>query len=139
MKILFLFIFIVVFFLITLYIWNNFQRKKGITEESEKGTKEHATDGECCGQHAVCEKDSLINSFMEQAEYFDDEELDRFSGKPSDDYTEKNIEEFREIFYSIFDEDKPKWIRSLQQRGIAVPDQLKDEIILFINELRNSK
>ena len=33
-------------------------------------------DGECCGMHAVCERDSLLAAVDTAIEYFDDEELD---------------------------------------------------------------
>ena len=138
MEILFIFIAIVAFFIVSLFIWNGFQKNKGNTEKLEE-IQQAPEDSECCGQHAVCEKDSLINSFAEAPEYFDDEELDRYAGLPSDKYTDEIVEEFREILYSMYDEEKPRWIRSLQRRGIAVPDQLKDEIILIVNDLRSSK
>lgn len=33
---------------------------------------------ECCGQHEVCEKESLLAAVSKQIEYYNDEELDRF-------------------------------------------------------------
>ena len=33
-------------------------------------------DMECCGQHEVCEKESLLAAVSKQIEYYDDEELD---------------------------------------------------------------
>ena len=36
-------------------------------------------DMECCGQHEVCEKESLLAAVSKQIEYYDDEELDRSS------------------------------------------------------------
>jgi len=135
MKILFIFLILIVFFIISLYIWNKIQRRKGNINNTNEVDLFSAEEG-CCGQHAVCEKESLINSFTSEIAYFDDEELDRYSGKASDLYSETEAEEFREIFYSIYDEEKPAWIRSLQLRGVSVPDQIKAEIILFVNDLR---
>lgn len=89
--------------------------------------------------HEVCEKDSLIAAFREEPEYFDDEELDRFRLRDSGSYSDSEVEEFREVFYTIVDEEKPRWVRSLQLRGIAVPDQIKDEIVLVVNDLREAK
>lgn len=139
MQILFIFLLIIAFFIISLIIWNTFQQRKGNTDKLEKVLQRQEEDEECCGQHTVCEKDSLINSFVDEIEYFDDEELDAYAGISSDQYPENIVEEFREIFYSMYDEEKPKWIRSLQRRGISIPDQFKDEIILVINDLRASK
>lgn len=147
MTSLYILIGIVVFFIAALYISNAVQRKKGNTQEREtplppidvRTKQERESEGECCGMHEVCEKDSLIAAFKEEPEYFDDEELDRFRLRDSSSYTNQEVEEFREIFYTIIDEEKPRWIRSLQLREIAVPDQMKDEVVLIVSDLREAK
>lgn len=53
-----------------------------------------------------------------------------------DSYTPEQIELFREIFYTLRPEDVPGWVRSLQLRQIAVPESLRDEILLVVNEQR---
>ena len=35
-------------------------------------------DIECCGQHEVCEKESLLAAVSKKIEYYDDEELDKY-------------------------------------------------------------
>ena len=143
MAALFILLGIIVFFFISLIINNYIQLKRGNTQERETPaplivlpkTKEE----ECCGKHETCEKDSLIAAFAAQAEYFDDEELDRFANKPSDTYTPEEVDEFRDIFYTVLDEEKPRWIRSLSMRLIAVPDQMKDEVLLIVSDMRAEK
>ena len=54
-------------------------------------------DAECCGQHETCEKDSLLAAVSKGIEYYNDEELDRFRGRYSDEYTDEEVEEFREV------------------------------------------
>ncbi len=93
-------------------------------------------DSECCGEHATCEKDSLLAAMSREIEYYDDEELDQFIGFGADEYSEEEAEQFREVFYTMREEDVPGWIRSLQLRGIALPDLLKDEVILVVGEKR---
>ena len=93
-------------------------------------------DAECCGQHEICERDSLLAAVSKQIEYYDDEELDRFKGRPSDGYSEEEIEEFRDILYSMQEVDVAGWSRSLQLRGIELPDELKDELFLIVGERR---
>ena len=39
-------------------------------------------------------------------------------------------------FYTMQAEDVAGWVRSLQLRGIALPDNLKDEVFLVVGELR---
>ena len=69
-------------------------------------------------------------------EYYDDEELDRFLGTESDAYNEKEVEEFREVLYTLKEVEVAGWIRSLQLRGIELPDALKDEAFLILGERR---
>lgn len=57
-------------------------------------------------------------------------------GIEPDSYTPEQIELFREIFYTLRPEDVPGWVRSLQLRQIAVPESLRDEILLVVNEQR---
>jgi hypothetical protein len=125
MRLILLFLAIVAFFYISVSIWNAFQRRKGLVAAANNRSCNPADEG-CCGRHAVCEK--LNGPKAIKVEYFDDEELDSYAGIASDDYSEEAVEQFREILHSMYDKDKPCWLRSLQQRRIAVPDQLKEEL-----------
>ena len=91
---------------------------------------------ECCGQHEVCEKDSLLAAVSKEIEYYNDEELDRFRGTDSDGYNPDEIEEFREVLYTMRTDEVAGWVRSLQLRDVALPDELKDEILLIVGERR---
>ena len=142
MESLYLFIAIIAFFVIALSLSNFLQRRKGNTTERETPPPPidlSNNNGGCCGAHEICEKDSLIATVVEPVEYFDDEELDKYRNRDSDRYNEKEVNEFRDVFYSVLDEEKPRWIRSLQRREIALPDQLKDEVLMIVNDLRAHK
>ena len=91
---------------------------------------------ECCGQHETCVRDSLLAAVSKEIEYYDDEELDRFKGTPSDAYDDEAVEEFREILYTLKEVEVAGWIRSLQLREIELPDDLKDEAFLIVGERR---
>lgn len=138
MQILIILIGIIVFFVVALFLWNAYQKKRGNTDR-EDAVAAAPRDGTCCGNHATCEKDSLINSFEEEIDYFDDEELDRFKTKTAENYTNNEVNEFREVFDTLLDQDKARWVRSLEKRAIAIPNELRDEIILIINDLRIHK
>lgn len=119
-------------------------RNKKLQQQVERGEMEavpevNPVDMECCGQHEVCEKESLLAAVSKKIEYYDDEELDRYIGTPPDAYTAEQEDEFRDVFYTMREEDVAGWVRSLQLRGIALPDTLKDEIFLIIGERRNGK
>lgn len=91
---------------------------------------------ECCGQHEVCERDSLLAAVSKQVEYYDDEELDRFRGVEPADYPDDAVEEFREVLYTLREVEVAGWLRSLQLRGVNLPDALKDEAFLIVGERR---
>lgn len=91
---------------------------------------------ECCGQHEVCEKESLLAAVSKEIEYYNDEELDRFKGKSSSSYTETETDEFRDVLYTMRDDEVAGWVRSLQLRGVPLPDGLKDEVFLIVGERR---
>lgn len=117
-------------------------RNKRLQQKMNRGEIEqlpevNLVDMECCGQHEVCEKESLLAAVSRKIEYYDDEELDRYIGTPPDGYTTEQEEEFRDVFYTMQEEEVAGWVRSLQLRGIALPDALKDEVFLIIGERRN--
>lgn len=91
---------------------------------------------ECCGQHEICEKESLLAAVSKDIEYYNDEELDRFRGRDSAEYSEEEVEEFREILYTMKDEEVAGWVRSLQLRNVPLPDAIKDEVFLIVGERR---
>ncbi len=95
-------------------------------------------DTECCGQHEVCEKESLLSAVSKKVEYYDDEELDRFKGRAPEDYTEDETEEFRDVLYTMREEEVAGWTRSLQLRGIELPEGVRDEVILIVEERRQA-
>ncbi|GHU59802.1 hypothetical protein FACS189411_17000 [Bacteroidia bacterium] len=90
----------------------------------------------CCGQHEVCERESLLAAVSKKIDYYDDEELDRFKGREANAYDEAVVDEFREVLYSLREMEVAGWLRSLQLRNIDLPDALKDEAFLIVGEQR---
>lgn len=122
--------------LIAGYFHNRSLRKKLEAGEIDELPEIVQPDQECCGQHEVCEKESLLAAVSKQIEYYNDEELDRFRGTNSACYTETEIEEFREVLYTMKDDEVAGWVRSLQLREIPLPDAIKDEVFLIVGERR---
>ena len=92
-------------------------------------TDEHhdGEDGTCCGRHTNCSK-GYDNSNL----YFDDEELDRFKGVNPEEYTETDIEEFRQVLYTMREEEVENWAHCIDTRGIELPGEIKEEILLML-------
>lgn len=105
-------------------------------EITELPSIKQVEDMECCGQHETCEKDSLLAAVSKEIEYYNDEELDRFRGVASDEFLPEEIEEFRDILYTMREEEVAGWVRSLQLRAVELPDELKDEVFLIVGERR---
>ena len=112
------------------------QKKLERGEITELPSIQQVEDMTCCGQHEVCEKDSLLAALSKEIEYYNDEELDRYRGRPSDNYSEEEAEEFREVLYTMKESEVAGWVRSLQLRAVDLPDQLKDEVFLIVGERR---
>ena len=87
----------------------------------------------CNGEDTRCEQECMMEAATREVEYYDDEELDRFKGRPSDCFTDDEAELFREVLFSMPQSDVKGWNRSLILRGINVPDQIKDELLLMID------
>ena len=110
---------------------------KGDTAKAETD-KPIVPDAECCRQHEVCERESLLSAVSKEVEYYDDEELDRFRGRAPEDYTEQETEEFQDVLYTMKEEEVAGWARSLQLRGIQMPEEVREEVILIVEERRQN-
>ena len=111
------------------------QKRSGLTGEANLSAD---NGGECCGQHLVCEKETLLQTNA-IPEYFDDEELDALAGINPDDYTKQQHEELRAVFDTLQEKDVPAWCRSLQLRNIQLPSDIRDEALLICRERRQKK
>ena len=60
----------------------------------------------------------------------------RFRGRAPEDYTDEETDEFRDVLYTMREEEVAGWARSLQLRGIELPEEVRDEVILIVEERR---
>ena len=114
------------------------KRNKGTVADSSSSDSEVTGPG-CCGLHITCEKDSLLQGVSTKIVYYDDEELDEYKGMKPDDYTDGQIEQFREVLLTLLPEDIAGWVRSLQLRGIELPEIVREEMLLLVAEARAAK
>lgn len=89
-------------------------------------------EGFCCGLHAICEKTGQVN---EPPVYYDDEELDRYAGRDAEDYSDAEIEEFRDVLLTLMPGDAPGWAVSLERRRINLPQELMPELEMLLSEV----
>ncbi len=93
------------------------------------------TSGDCSscdGTDDKCEQVCMMEAATREIEYYDDEELDRFRGRQSNQYTDEEAEEFANILYTMQPQEAKGWNRSLILREINIPNQIKDELITMI-------
>jgi hypothetical protein len=89
--------------------------------------------------HITCEKDSLLAQVSGKIEYFDDEELDAYRGREADSYSDDEIEQFRDVLLTLLPDDIAPWARSIQLRGITLPDCVREELLLIVTEERGRR
>lgn len=94
----------------------------------------NASCASCDGQSDKCEQECMMEAATKDVVYYDDEELDKYSNRPSESYTDKEVEEFSEVLYTLRSEEVKDWNRSLILRHINLPDQLKDEVVMMIED-----
>lgn len=120
---------------VILYIHHRLTDKEA---ESVSALQEQVVDRPegCCGQHAVCEKESLLTGIDNKIIYYEDEELDEYKGLGAEDYTEEQIDQFRDVLYTLKPDEIAGWARSIKLRGIELPAPVKDELIMLAAEAR---
>lgn len=107
------------------------QRKHGEEPIVEAPAGDCAT---CDGTDAACEQVCTMEAATKPIEYFEDEELDQYIGRPSDKYNEEETEQFAEVLETLRPDEVKAWNRSLILRGINMPDGIKDEFIQLAGE-----
>lgn len=118
-----------------LYLHDRHSRRKAAAEGVEEPAFNEPEE-QCCGMHITCERDSLLASVSDKIEYYDDEELDAYIGRKADDYTDEEIEQFRDVLLTLLPEDIAGWGRSIQLRGIELPSAVKEELLMIVAEAR---
>lgn len=112
--------------------------KDGLSSVSDSGLSAQRSDTRpdgCCGEHLVCERETLLQTNA-KIEYYDDEELDTLAGIDPAEFTPAQLTLFRDIFTTLQESDVPGWCRSLQLRNIALPPDIREEALLIVRERR---
>lgn len=130
---------------LVLWLLNLRDRRRGIADDingprvADPPAGNNDEEGACCGMHVTCERDSLLAAVSDKIEYFDDDELDRFAGRQADSYTAAEEDEFREVLLTLLPDDIAPWGRSLQLRGITLPQSVRDELLMIVAEARQQR
>ena len=137
---------LILFFLLGIVIRVTFEIRARKSAHSEQGERPIANseasdsrneDDGCCGEHLVCERETLLQTNAEII-YYDDEELDALVGIAAEDYTQEQYQMIREVFETLKASDVPGWVRSIQLRNIQLPLDIREEALLIVVERRKA-
>jgi len=132
MKVLLL-IFVAVGAVVALGTWisNFFSKKKGQSELEEE--ESFQIPNSCCGAHEVCEFEEMLLNPNEII-YYEDEDLDRFKGVAANAYNDTQIDEFRDVLYTLKEDEIKMWLLSIERRQIQLPAILRQEALMMVAE-----
>jgi len=125
------------YLVVALIVLGIFSAILGLLSHNKKGESsvilaDSSSCSTCNGDDPKCEQLCMMEAATREIEYFDDEELDRFKGRQGNQYTDDEAEEFRNVMLTIQQNEVSAWSRSLTLRGIEVPYQVKDELLMLM-------
>ena len=75
---------VVLVLLIILYRLERYNRTRNLSQDQTQQPEPAVPAGECCGKHAVCEKQKLAEARLRSAQYFDYMDWHRLMGGIAD-------------------------------------------------------
>lgn len=93
---------------------------------------EPSCSDDCCGMHEVCPSEQLLRGELCEVIYYDDEELDDYRGRSANDYDDNELEQWRDVLYTLQPGDRLGWERSIKRRGIVMPAAIRDELLMLL-------
>ena len=118
---------------VILFIHDRLTSKPDDTKDEIVEPVQDACSDDCCGTHDVCPSEMMLKHMNDPIEYYDDEELDAFKGRDSSDYSDDELEQWRDVLYTLKHDELLAWERSIKKRGIQLPDVIKEELISMHN------
>ena len=116
---------------------NNTELQNDAAQATDVATEQRSEDDGCCGEHLICERETLLQTNAEII-YYDDEELDALVGIAVEDYSQEQYQMIREVFETLKASDVPGWVRSIQLRNIQLPLDIREEALLIVIERRKA-
>lgn len=114
--------------LVILFTYINSKIQRRNIKEGEEIVEDYKdVSSDCCGAHETCELE--MRKLQKTIVYFDDEELDSYKNKRENEYSEIEVDEFRDVLYTLQPQEVREWINSLEIREINIPEVLKQEAI----------
>ena len=104
------------------------------TGQESVTAKQGCTD-ESCGIRSICPSEQILaGACRQEATYYDDEELDAFAGRGENDYTDQEMEQWRDVLYTLQPADLLGWGQSIKHRGLTMPAAIREEFLQLAAE-----
>ena len=92
---------------------------------------------ESCGLRTICPSEQILEGACKrEITYYDDEELDAFMGRNENDYTDQEMEQWRDVLYTLQPADLLGWGQSIKHRGLTMPSAIREEFLQLAAEHR---
>ena len=110
---------------------NEGQNVDETTENPTSGNQpQQGCADETCGLRSICPSEQILaGECRQEATYYDDEELDAFTGRLADDYTPEELEQWRDVLYTLRPDDLLAWGQSIKHRGLVMPTDIMEEFM----------
>ncbi len=111
------------------------------TEENliSEGSAQQGCADEACGLRSICPSEQILaGECKQEITYYDDEELDAFIGRDEHNYTPEELEQWRDVLYTLRPDDLLGWGQSIKHRGLVMPGAIREEFLQLAAEHRSS-
>ncbi len=117
---------------------------KNETEKADEMAPNQVSDGtssrsgcadESCGIRSICPSEQILaGECKQEITYYDDEELDAFAGRDENSYTPDELEQWRDVLYTLQPADLLGWGQSIKHRGLVMPAVIREEFLQLAGE-----
>lgn len=126
---------------LVLWLLDRHSRDDGTADDTVGDTAAAAADDadctdSCCAVNTVCPSEMLLRAEASANNYYDDEELDAYRGRADDEYTDDELEQWRDVLYTLRPEDRLGWERAVKRRGLVMPAVIRDELVMLAGEMQ---
>lgn len=125
---------------LALYLWDRhtLRHMPPASEGADENTPAPVASSTCaddnCALGDVCVGTAAIACQVEPVVYYEDEELDAFVGRSADDYTPDEVEQWRDVLYTLQPGDLIGWGQSVKKRALVMPTAIHDEFVMLATE-----
>ena len=75
----------------------------------------HGDCSTCSGEDDRCEQVCYMEAATRDIEYYDDEELDQYKGRPSDSYNDDEVQHFADVLFSLLSAAQAETLSELSE------------------------